>query len=52
VDVTALLRARAEELRLRDDEIAQWAARLDERIVRALLSALITFEDALGALGR
>jgi hypothetical protein len=46
VDPTAL-RARADELALRPEDIDSWAAAVDDRLVEALLGSLIRFEDAL-----
>ena len=47
MDTSSLLRARAADLGLRDDEIEGWAAQVDESVVHALLANLILFQEAL-----
>jgi hypothetical protein len=47
MDTLSLLRARAAELGLRDDEIAELATQVDESVVQALLGNLILFQEAL-----
>ena len=47
MDTSSLLRARAAELGLRDDEIAELATQVDESVVQALLGNLILFQEAL-----
>lgn len=44
------LRARAEDLGLRDGEVTEWEASVDDTLVAALLGGLIAYEDALAEL--
>jgi hypothetical protein len=44
---TNALRARADELGLRAEEVDTWSGLVDDRLVEALLGSLIRFEDAL-----
>jgi hypothetical protein len=48
----AALRARADELGLRPEDIDSLAPAADDRLVDALLGSLIRFEDALLELSR
>ncbi len=52
MDTLPLLRARAGELELRGDEVEEWAQRLDDGFVQALLSNLLRYEEALVELAR
>jgi hypothetical protein len=47
MDTSSLLRARAAELGLRDDEIENLSKQVDESVVQALLGNLILFQEAL-----
>jgi hypothetical protein len=47
MDTSSLLRARAAELGLRDDEIENLSTQVDEGVVQALLGNLILFQEAL-----
>ena len=47
MDTSLLLRARASDLGLREDEIGDVDGRLDERFLQALLANLVKFEEAL-----
>ena len=47
MDTSSLLRARAAELGLRDDEIEKLSTQVDESVVQALLGNLILFQEAL-----
>ena len=47
MDTLSLLRARAAELGLRDDEIENLSTQVDEGVVQALLGNLILFQEAL-----
>ena len=44
------LRARAADLGLRDAEVTDWEATVDDTLVAALLGGLIAYEDALAEL--
>jgi hypothetical protein len=46
------LRVRAAELGLRDAEVTEWEAIVDDALVAALLSGLVAYEDALAELAR
>lgn len=47
MDTSSLLRARAAELGLRDEEIETLSTQVDEGVVQALLGNLILFQEAL-----
>ena len=52
MDVATLLHTRVADLRLEPDEADRLAPELDERVVQAVLSALVRYEDALLELAR
>lgn len=47
MDTAALLHARSADLRLEPAEVEELAPLLDVRVVQAVLSALVRYEDAL-----
>ena len=44
------LRARAADLGLRDGEVTEWEATIDDALVAAVLGGLLAYEDALAEL--
>ncbi|MBV9101400.1 MAG: hypothetical protein JOZ46_10920 [Candidatus Dormibacteraeota bacterium] len=52
MDVATLLHTRAADLHLEPGEAERLASELDERVVQAVLTALVRYEDALLELSR